>query len=309
MALKQNAEVARLCVAVSLNRGRGPRPRRRRVLNTMVFAWLLAGCGSYDEGKKDTTGGTSGSTATGGTSGSTATGGASGGGGQAGTGGSGPTGGASGSGGGGAGGSAANGGAPGGSGGSGGSVSCSDVEPCGGTLVGSWTAASCELTVSGMADMAATGLMCPSAPVMGSLRVSGTWTANADGTYMDATTTSGELMLELPQACKMISGTTTTCDRVVLGALGLNTITCVDNTTTMGCTCTATVNQEARPALIAVEHVMSGTFVADGNGVVMTGEGRDTEYSYCVSGNTLTMTLETVGQVGTVTGNIVLQKQ
>jgi hypothetical protein len=176
-------------------------------------------------------------------------------------------------------------------------------------LVGSWMAASCELTVSGMVDMAATGLMCASAPVTGSLEVSGTWTADAGGTYMDATTTSGELLIELPEACKMISGTTTTCDRVVLGALGLNSIACVDNTTTMGCTCTATVNQEGRPAFIAVEHAMSGTFVTEGNNVVMTGEGRDTEYSYCVSENTLTMTLETVGQVGTVTGNIVLQKQ
>jgi hypothetical protein len=275
MAPKQNAELVRLRLRVALS------------VNTIAFALLLAGCGSYDEGAKNGTGGT------GGTSGTTQTGG---------------TGGASGSGAGGADGGAGSGGAPGGSGGTGGSVSCSNVEPCGGTLVGSWTAASCALTVSGMVDMAATGLMCPSAPVTGSLRVSGTWTADAGGTYMDATTTSGELKLELPEACKRISGTTTTCDRVVLGALGLNSIACVDNTTTMGCTCTATVHQEGRPALIAVEHPSSGTFAVEGKSVVMTGEGRDTKYAYCVSGNTLTMTLETVGQVGTVTGNIVLQK-
>jgi hypothetical protein len=293
MALKQNAELVRLRVALSVN--------------TIAVASLFAGCGSYDNDPKNGTGGTSGTTQTDGASGSTATGG---GGAQAGSGGSGqPTDGASGSGAGGAGGGAGSGGAAGGSGGPDGSVSCSKVEPCGGTLVGGWTAASCALTVSGMVDMAATGLMCASAPVTGSLRVSGTWTAEAGGTYMDATTTSGELKVELPEACKRISGTTTTCDRVVLGALGLNSIVCVDNTTTMGCTCTATVNQEGRPALIAVEHPSSGTFVVDGKSVVMTGEGRDTKYAYCVSGNTLTMTLETAGQVGTVTGNIVLQKK
>jgi len=288
---------------------------RRRLgalgVNMLVSAWLLAGCGSYDGDAKGATGGTAtGGTATGGTAtGGTATGGASGSAGQGGVGTSGqPGGGASTSGGSGGASGAGSGGAPAGTGG-GVNVSCSDVAPCGGTLVGSWKAAPCTLTVSGMVDMAATGLACPSAPVTGSLEVSGTWTAEAGGTYTDATTTSGQLVIELPPACKMISGTTTTCDRVVLGALGLDSLTCVDNTTTTGCTCTAAVDQAGRPALIAVEHPMSGTFTTAGNSVVMTGDGRTTEYSYCVSENTLTMKLATAGQVGTVTGNIVLQKQ
>ena len=165
------------------------------------------------------------------------------------------------------------------------------------------------LTVNGMVDMAATGLACPSAPVTGSLAVSGTWTADAAGTYMDATTTSGELMIELPEQCKSISGTTTTCDRVVLGALGLDSIVCTDNTTTQGCSCTATVNQEGRPALIAIEHPMSGTYTTQGDRLVTTGDGRNTEYSYCVADNMLSMKLVTAGPVGTVTGTIVLQKQ
>jgi len=158
--------------------------RRRFVavrVNMMVFAWLLASCGSYDDGGKNGTGGASGSTATGGVSG-TATGGtggagtsgSSGTGGQAGSGGSGaPTGGAGGA------------GAGAGGSGGGGPIDCTDVAPCGGDVIGTWTAASCELTVSGMADIALAGLGCTMAPATGSLSVSGTWTASADGMYMD----------------------------------------------------------------------------------------------------------------------------
>ena len=284
-------------------------------VNTMVFASVLAGCGSYgNDDKGAATGGTSG-TATGGsggtaTGGTTATGGASGTptGGTSGsaTGGSAPTGGASGSGGSGVGGSAGSGGATGGSGGGG--PSCSDTAPCGGMLEGTWTSASCPIAVSGVVDMAATGLGCPTAPVTGSLTVTGTWSAEPGGTYTDSTRTTGELQLELTPPCKMISGTHTTCDRVVLGAIGINTITCVDNTTTMGCSCVAMIDQEARPGFISTAPATTGTFTTADNKVTTLGDGRSTEYSYCVAGNTLTMKLETAGQVGTLMGPIVFQK-
>lgn len=285
-------------------------------VNTMVFASVLAGCGSYgNDDKGAATGGTSG-TATGGsggtaTGGTTATGGASGTpptGGTSGsaTGGSAPTGGAGGSGGSGVGGSAGSGGATGGSGGGG--PSCSETAPCGGMLEGTWTAASCPIAVSGVVDMAATGLGCPTAPVTGSFQVSGTWTVESGGTFTDNTTTSGQLNIELTPPCKMISGTNTTCDRVVLGAIGINTITCVDNTTTMGCSCVAMIEQQGRPGFISTDHAMTGTLTTADNKVTTLGDGRTTEYSYCVAGNTLTMKLETAGPVGTLMGPIVFQK-
>jgi hypothetical protein len=53
---------------------------------------------------------------------------------------------------------------------------------------------------------------------------------------------------------------------------------------------------------------MSGTFTSAGNNLTMTAFGQNVEYSYCVAGNTLTMTPVTVNKTGTVEGPIVLTK-
>src|SRR5215831_1249994 len=99
------------------------------------------------------------------------------------------------------GGGVGSGGSSSGSGGSsntgGSSGTCSNVTACGGSLVGTWTVASSCLSVSGQVDLTLVGAGCPSAPVTGSLQVTGTWTANADGTYMDDTTTTGQEQLTL----------------------------------------------------------------------------------------------------------------
>jgi hypothetical protein len=289
--------------------------RRRFVAvraNMLVFAWLFAGCGSYDDGAKNGTGGASGSTATGGTSG-TATGGtagagtsgSSGTGAQAGSGGSGaPTGGAGGAGGAGTGGAQS---------GSGGQISCTEVAPCGGDVIGTWSAASCELSVSGMGDVGLAGLGCTMAPVTGSLSVSGTWTAVAGGTYMDNTTTTGQVVHELSAECLNVSGFETTCDRIVLDSIGLPSPEppaqqCVDNAATEGCTCTTTINQQGGLAQVSISGSMSGTFATSGNDLVTTADTVDTEYSYCVAGNTLTMILNTAS-ASPIMSPIVFQKQ
>ena len=118
-------------------------------------------------------------------------------------GGAGGTGGSSGSGGGtrnggsSSGGSTGNGGSL-GSGGSAGNsqpvdaAACSNVEPCGGDVVGIWTVTSSCLAVTGALNLSSVGAGCPSGPVTGSLQVVGTWTANANGTYTDSTVTSGD---------------------------------------------------------------------------------------------------------------------
>src|SRR4051812_49023030 len=74
----------------------------------------------------------------------------------------------------------------------GGGASCPNVTPCGGNVVGTWTVASSCLTVSGALDLGLVGAGCPSAPVTGTLAVTGTFTANADGTYSDNTITTGQ---------------------------------------------------------------------------------------------------------------------
>jgi hypothetical protein len=283
-------------------------------ISTLVLVGGLAGCGSYDDTSNKATGGASGTaptgggsgTATGGTGG-TATGGTSGSatGGAGGSGGSGaPTGGAAGS--------AGSGGAP--QGGSGGQPSCDVVAACGGDVVGTWAASSCPITVSGMADISLAGLGCTMAPVTGSLTVTGTWTAVAGGTYMDATTTTGQVVHELAPICLEVSGFTTECDRIVLDSVGLPspeppTQQCVVNTATQGCTCTTTINQQGGLGLVQIGAPMSGTYTTADNKVVATAAGVDTPYSYCVAGSTLTMTLDPASGAAPARGPIVLQKQ
>ena len=103
--------------------------------------------------------------------------------------------------------------------GNGGSIgACINGTPCGGSPVGTWNVTSSCLTLtSGNLDISNAGLdptSCKNVTLTGSLTVTGTWTANANGTYTDGTTTSGTAQLALPAGCLMISGTTTTCARV-----------------------------------------------------------------------------------------------
>jgi hypothetical protein len=167
--------------------------------------------------------------------------------------------------------------------------------------------------VTGQVDMTSLGLGCASAEITsGSLQVTGTWTADSCGMLTDTTKTTGEQQVELPPSCLMVSGTTTSCDQVgdpVRSVLGYASFDCVDNTETEGCTCSATFDQEGGIAFVSIDASADGTYTTADNTLTTTAFGNDTEYSYCVSGNTLTLTVQTVGKTGTVMGPIVLQKQ
>jgi hypothetical protein len=77
-----------------------------------------------------------------------------------------------------------------------GEPSCTNVTatvvPCGGDLVGTWTVTPSCLSVSGELNLSLFGAGCPSVAATGFLEVTGTWTANSDGTYSDDTITSGD---------------------------------------------------------------------------------------------------------------------
>ena len=103
-------------------------------------------------------------------------------------------------------------GATGPGGGGAGGVSCPNVTPCGGDVVGTWTVTSSCLNVAGALDLTVAGASCPSAPVTGSLQVTGTLTANANGTYSDDTITSGDEQFTLAPSCLFISSAPVTCD-------------------------------------------------------------------------------------------------
>jgi hypothetical protein len=187
---------------------------------------------------------------------------------------------------------------------------CDAVEPCGGDVIGTWVAAGSCLPVSGSVDISGFGLGCTAAPVTGRLAVTGTWTANADGTFTDETTTSGDSQLELPPECLNVSGTITTCDRLggALQALGYAEVTCADAASGGGCTCAARVEQAGGLALLTVGAASNGRYTS-ANDVLTTTAGSDSRaYAYCVSGDTLVLTPQATGTTGLLTGTIVLVK-
>src|SRR5580692_5632190 len=185
--------------------------------------------------------------------------------------------------------------------------SCANVTACGGNLVGTWNVTSSCLQVTGDLDLTLVGAGCPSAPVSGSLQVTGAWTANPDGTYTDATTTTGTEQLTLAPACLVISSTPVTCSGAasIIQSLGYATLTCTA-AAGGGCTCSGTVQQMGVLGLVSVAPTPTGNYTTSGNLVTVTGDVGDTAYSYCVSGNTLTMTPQS--STPTMTGTIVLQK-
>ena len=197
------------------------------------------------------------------------------------------------------------GGSSGGSGGSGeGGASCSDGVPCGGNLVGTWSVTSSCLQVSGQFDLSMYGFGCPSAPVTGSLQVTGTWTANSDGTYLDGTTTTGNEEFTLAPSCLTLSSTPVTCSGVssVFTVLGYSHVACSD-AASGGCNCTGTVQQTGTMGLLSVSPSTDGTYTTSSN-VVTTQNGA--QYSYCVSGNKTTFAPQ--GTSPTTTGTVVFQK-
>lgn len=244
----------------------------------LTAALAAAGCGSYDD-KDPPASGTGGNTAAGGnttTGGTTAAGGS-------------PSGGTS--------------------GGETPKATCTNLAaPCGGDVVGTWTVAEACLPVTGNIDPTTFGLNCTAAPVAGTLQVSGSFAAMADGTFADNTTTSTEQTIDVPPACLNISGTVTQCSRIgsPLKALGYSMVTCVD-AASGGCTCTAVAQQMGGMGLLSLEKPAMGTYTAAANVLTTVGE-IETKYDYCVTGNALTVSLQTPGQTGTVSGTIVLTK-
>jgi Alpha-L-arabinofuranosidase B, catalytic len=209
------------------------------------------------------------------------------------------------------GGSSASGGATstgGNSSGGGATASCSNLTACGGNAVGTWAVSSSCLTLSGNnLDISSAGLdpnSCKNVTISGSLTVSGTWTANSNGTYTDGTTTSGTAQLQLPAGCLQISGTSTTCARVggPLAGLGFKSVSCTD-ATGGGCSCTATVQQSGGIGFLSLGAQASGNYTTSGS--TLTADST-ANYSYCVAGNQLTLAPQTPSP--TTMGTIVLEK-
>ena len=262
------------------------RTRYIRLVSAVVFAGAMAMNGCKDSSSGSGAGGTGGSSGSGG---GTHNGGSS------------------------SGGSIGNGGSLGSGGGAGtnqpaDAATCSNVEPCGGDVVGIWTVTSSCLSVTGALDLSLVGAGCPSGPVTGSLQVTGTWTANTNGTYSDGTTTSGDEQLTLAASCLVISSTQTNCAgaaSLLPSGLGFSELNC-PSATGGGCNCTGAVKQTGTLGFPSPAPTTSGNYTTSGNVITITGDSGDTQYAYCVSGNKMTMTPKSTNP--TMTGAIVLQR-
>ena len=119
-------------------------------------------------------------------------------------------------------------------------------------------------------DISAAGLdpaSCTNVKLTGSLNVSGTWTANANGTYTDGTTTSGTAQLELPAGCLNLSGTRVTCDGISrpFEGVGFSAVNCVPAASGGGCTCTGTVQHAGSLGLLSVDPQTAGGYTTSGS--------------------------------------------
>jgi len=184
-------------------------------------------------------------------------------------------------------------------------ASCANVAACGGSVLGTWTASSSCLSVSGQLSLSNFfGANCKSAPVTGTLQVSGTWTGNADGTYTDGTTTTGTEQLTLGKECLFFSGTTLTCDQVagVLQATGYSSVTCAA-ADGGGCSCSATVQQKGTPGIVSSNPLTNGNFTTAGNVITIDAE---TSVSYCTSADKMIWTPQTQSPI--TTGTVLFQR-
>ena len=189
------------------------------------------------------------------------------------------------------------------SGGSSGSTNCPNGTPCGGSVVGTWNVTTSCLTLSGDMDGFLLYLGCSKVPVTGSLKVTGTWTANADGTYSDNTSTTGSMTFPLATSCLTVSSAPVECSKMsgVFTAAGWKTAECSTDASGQ-CNCSATANQKGGIGAIYANASDSGAYTTSGDGLNIDEE---MDYSYC-SGNTLTLTPKSA--VLPLTGTIVLQK-
>jgi hypothetical protein len=177
---------------------------------------------------------------------------------------------------------------------------CEGATPCGGGVVGIWNVASSCLKLSGQLDTSGLSLGCPTVPVTGSLQATGTFTANADGTYRDNTTTTGSVTLTLGPACLSVSSVAVGCDRIgaIFEAAGWATATCTG--ADGGCSCALTADQKGGLGAIVPFTDATGPYTTSGNTLTAS----NLTYQYCATDSSLTLT----PQSSALSGSVVLTR-
>ena len=173
-------------------------------------------------------------------------------------------------------------------------------------MTGTWTVSSSCLNLSGEVDVP--GLGCATAPISGGqLTVTGTWSADA-GLYTDNTNTKGTVYFTLAPACLSVSNSApSSCSGISQSLPGFTQdSTCTSNASN-GCDCTGIVNQQGSMGVLSANPGTNDAYSTDGNLLTLSNNHDQTQYAYCVSGNTLTVVPQPTHPA--ITGTIVLQKQ
>jgi hypothetical protein len=183
-------------------------------------------------------------------------------------------------------------------------TNCPDGTPGGGDLSGTWDVTSSSLEVTGDMDGSPASLGCPTVPIKGSLEVTGTWIATGNGKYTDNTTTKSSVTFPLDDSCLSVSKAPVLCSKMGGAFTPLGWTTCECSTNASGkCTCSATATQAGGIGVVSPWASDSGTYKASGSGLKVD---NDVDYSYCASGNRLT--LIPTPTFLPIKGTIVLQK-
>lgn len=168
-----------------------------------------------------------------------------------------------------------------GCGGDGGGGSCGTFTPCGGDVVGSWSAS--DFCFSGSPF----DIECPGATVDASgLTFMGTLALNADMTYSEQGTAGGSMVMTFSPACFMEEGITPTCAQLDAGlafsAADPESPFSAASCTTAGSNCRCSFTM--RPTAINE----AGTYMTSGSVITSTSaDGTADVNDYCVSGNRL----------------------
>jgi hypothetical protein len=189
---------------------------------------------------------------------------------------------------------------------SGGGGSCASVAGCGGNLVGTWKITSSCSTGS---MMTMNGSTCPGETLTPeSSNEAGTITFNSDGTYSSSINESGTETVFFPASCVSMLGNGLTCAQVasqlnsaggMAGAGLMETFSCTGSGS-----CTCNVN-------VTISGSATGTYTTSGASVTSMPSGSTGgTVSYCVQGNTLTMSGgSSMMGAAMPAGNLVLTKQ
>lgn len=188
------------------------------------------------------------------------------------------------------------------------SATCADRTTCGGDVIGTWTVVSSCLTLSGQVNVGELGIGCASVTAEGTLQVSGMFTANPDGSYLDELSCTGEEQLLFVPECFFMSEVVIDCYRMEYPVTALAefegleyaSVECEgESAHAPECTCMGMVDRNGKS-----EH---GTYTVS-DGVVTTSGGL--VFSYCVTGDTMMMTPHkwSSDTSVTITGTVVLQR-